>query len=258
MLLKANGDCKYVPENDATFKRKKERLKEELKTHKAELKEKQGLLRKQERYMKEQHENLIKLETKCRKLQALINEHKAGIVQPDVEEHKSEEDVNGLRDKLKEEEKKYEEEKKKHRQLIVAHENIVKNLNLELEAVTLQLKQKDHESRVNYLKINELKRLLRTNVRANIYKQPEVNSNIVAMNVEQLKHVMIAEKINIPAKWVEEQRIEEEKSFTTPKVLDIENLNPDLTQAVNNLNATQEKPLSIFSKPLMSIGRKRK
>lgn len=262
MLSKANGECKNAPENDALFKRKKERLKEELKVHKAELKEKQGLLRKQEKHMKEQHENLIKLEAKCRKLQTLINEHKAGIVQLDVEEHKTEEDVNGLKEKLEEEERKHEEEKRKHRQLVAAHENVVRKLNLELEAVTLQLKQKDHESRVNYLKINELKRLLRTNVRVNIHKQPEVKSNAIIMNVEQLKHAMMAEK-NIdsddnPVKRVEQQTIEEEKSFAAPKLLDIENLNPSLTQPGKNLGAVQDKPLSTFSKPLMNIGRRRK
>jgi len=183
--------------------KRKEQLKEEFRQHKNELKEKQLILRKQEKVMKDQHEANVKLEEKCRKLQTMINEKKAGVLTNDQEATKTEEDVIKLRNEYKETEKEYNNEKRKYKELIAGQETRIKDLNYELEKLQLELKQKDQESRINSLKINELKRQLRTNAKTGGQnnqaetqsKAPksEVNENLIAMNVEQLKRDMQAE-----------------------------------------------------------------
>eukprot|EP01022_Parablepharisma_sp_SALTPOND_P026602 TRINITY_DN64475_c0_g1_i1.p1 TRINITY_DN64475_c0_g1~~TRINITY_DN64475_c0_g1_i1.p1 ORF type:complete len:319 (-),score=62.16 TRINITY_DN64475_c0_g1_i1:985-1941(-) len=191
-------DPKHNIENEADFKKRKEQLKEELRNYKNELKEKQNLLRKQEKYMKDQHESFINLEERCRKLQTLVYERKAGIIPADDENAKTEEDVAKLREELKNTDKAYNEEKKKYKQLITGQETRIKDLSYELERLNLVLKQKDQESRMNSLKINELKRQLRTGAKAGTEgigkaKKSEVNENLIAITVDQLKRDMMAE-----------------------------------------------------------------
>ena len=262
MLLKVNKDSKNVIENDIKFKEKKERLKEQLKQKKTELKEKQALLKKQEAYMKGQHENLIRLENKCRKLQTLINEHKAGVRKPDEEDSKTEEDIEKLKERLRGEEKEFKEEKKRYRQMIGTHENIVKGLNLELENIRVELKEKDYESRVNYLKINKLKIILRNNTKAGIkiQKQLETNTYSATTNIE-LNHIPISEhnlvlenKESVEDCNEMKQIKKEEKTYSsTSKNIDIKNQNSEQLTPYTN-----QEPLSVFSKPQLNIGRKKK
>ena len=128
--------------NEKELKKKRDQLKEELRNKKNELKEKQNLLRKQEKQMKEQHEALISLEEKCRKLQSLIYEKKAGVGAA-ATEVKTEEDIKTLEGEIKELEQTQSEEKKKYKQMITTQENKIKELSLQIETLNLELKQKD-------------------------------------------------------------------------------------------------------------------
>lgn len=122
---------------------KRDQLREELKLKKNELKEKQNILRLQEKHMKDQHENLIKMDEKCRKLSTLINEKKAGIKREGEEEGKTQADVDALDIEIKELERKQIEDKKKYKVLISTQENKIKDLSLNLEKANLELKMKD-------------------------------------------------------------------------------------------------------------------
>jgi len=184
--------------NEKELKKKRDQLKDELRNKKNELKEKQNLLRKQEKQMKEQHESLITLEEKCRKLQTLVYEKKAGLSNSSSEA-KTEDDIKNLENEIKELEKTESAEKAKYKQMITTQENKIKELSLQIETLNLELKQKDQECRLNTLKINELKRQLR----AGATKQPN-NQSIsskqggtakgVSKDVEQIKKDMKAEK----------------------------------------------------------------
>lgn len=215
-----------VVANEKDLKKKKDQLKEELRERKNELKEKQNILRKQEKQMKDQHESLIKLEEKCRKLQALITQKKAGgnAASPEPQA-KTQADVEALQVEIKEEEKSYNEEKKKYKQLITSKEQKVKDLSLQLERLNLDLKQKDQECRINTLKINELKRQLKLgaqkqNAGASGNKGPKTieKDPQIAFNVEQLKKDMQAEKKNRPTEneFDLQKHNDEEKQVNTP------------------------------------------
>lgn len=134
--------------NEKELKKKRDQLKEELRTKKNEMKEKQNLLRKQEKQMKEQHEGLIVLEEKCRKLQTLINEKKAGL-NPAGTEAKTEEDVHALEAEIKDLEHVHNDEKKKYKQMITTQETKIKELTLQIETLNLELKQKDQASSIS-------------------------------------------------------------------------------------------------------------
>jgi ethanolamine utilization protein EutQ (cupin superfamily) len=187
--------------NEKELKNKRDQLREELKLKKAEYKEKQNLLRKQEKQMREQHEAYISLEEKCRKLQGLINEKRAGIV-PNTGKNVTEEDIAKLEESVKELEKTQLEEKRKYKNMITTQENKIKELNAQLDTLNLELKQKDQECRLNALKISELKRQIRLGAvkpgdTVSIQTRQErivVDPNI-AKGVEQIKKDMQAEKV---------------------------------------------------------------
>lgn len=193
-LLKIQKEQKKAMDvmiNEKDLKKKRDQLKEELRAKKNEYKEKQNLLRKQEKQMKEQHETYITLEEKCRKLQGLINEKKAGI-SSDNAKAVTEDDVNKLEDSIKDLERIQAEEKRKYKQMITTQENKIKELNAQLDTLTLELKQKDQECKLNSLKIKELKRQIRLGV-AKPAENAQVDPNI-AKGVEQIKRDMQAEK----------------------------------------------------------------
>eukprot|EP00826_Nyctotherus_ovalis_P039372 TRINITY_DN3785_c0_g2_i1.p1 TRINITY_DN3785_c0_g2~~TRINITY_DN3785_c0_g2_i1.p1 ORF type:complete len:269 (-),score=99.33 TRINITY_DN3785_c0_g2_i1:40-846(-) len=258
-----------ILDNDIGFDNKREKLKEELKVYKAELKEKQVLLRKQERHMKEQHEIVINLEEKCRKYQALIYEHKAGTAaeQRNERKQKTEEDIARLREKLQEEENKYEEEKIRCKQLINNHENLIKDLNYELDSLTLELKQKNQIARINYLKINELKRLIRAHGRprgelVRTERKLEVDTNLIAANVDKLKRVMMTEK-NLQTNSFFQgtmsspyQIIEEEKASTTLKESK-KNFNDAVMQTIPVAEAEELPSRSSNLYPQTSLSRRK-
>ena len=148
-------------EDDAAFIKRRNKLQEELKLQKNKLKEKRELLQKKEKQMIEQYEKYVSLEERCRRMQILITEHKAGIKPTIIEAHKTEEDVENIRKQLAEAQKGYNEEKEQHNLLVRQHQNKIKELRKKLESVNRELQVKVEESRSNYLKVNELKKYMR-------------------------------------------------------------------------------------------------
>jgi len=148
--------------------------------------------------MKEQHEILVNLEEKCKKYQTLIYEHKTGV-ERGKERNRTEEDVMELKEQLEEAESKCEEERRKYNQLIANHENVIKNLNYELNALTLLLKDKDQMTKMNNLRINELNRLIKAHGKPKnrvikTERKAESNANIIAVNLDKFKRVILTEE----------------------------------------------------------------
>ena len=179
--------------NDKELKKKRDKLKEDLRNKKNELKEKQGLLRRQEKQMKEQHEAYITLEEKCRKLESSINIKKAGLSSNPTEAI-TENDIQSLEEEIKSLEQAQNEEKRKYKQMISTQENKLKELTSQVDALTFQLKQKDQECRMNALKINELKRHIRTGAGKLNLDKCDQDIYKYTKNVEEIKRDMEAEK----------------------------------------------------------------
>ena len=122
--------------------------------------------------MKTQHETLVLLEDKCRKMRQLIKEKKREKViykQHEVKSKKlthpdgrnyTKEDLEELQIKLSEKEKEQVGEEKRLKQEIQKNEGGVKNLTDQLNALNSTLKQQDHQYRMNEIKIREMRRQL--------------------------------------------------------------------------------------------------
>jgi len=202
--------------NDRELKKRRDQLREELRNKKNELKEKQGLLRRQEKQMKEQHEAYINLEEKCRKLQTLINTRRAGL-SSGITEIITESDVQALEEEIKELEQSQTEEKKKYKQMIATQENKLKELTVQVDSLNLELKKKDQECRLNALKISELKRQIRLSVgRQDKYGITPQELSEYTKNVEQMKRDMKAEKVSLesrPAELTGNEVLEEQNDL---------------------------------------------
>jgi len=203
-LLKIQKEQKKAMDtmiNEKELEKKKDQLAEELKIKKNEYKEKQNLLRKQEKQMREQHELYITLEEKCRRLKRLISDKKAGIA-PNPGKVVTEEDIAKLEESIKGLERAQAEEKKKYKDMITTQENKIKELNTQLDRLNLEFKQKDQECRINALKISELKRQIRLGaikpgdtVSIEARKEQIVMDPNIARGVEQIKKDIMAEKL---------------------------------------------------------------
>lgn len=132
--------------------------------------------------MKSQHETLVALEDKCRKMAQVIKEKKrkrqelrlkeikeSQKVEGETEEQQvvfkppkeyTRKDLENLELKLQIAEADKLKEERKHKEVIKAQEVELKNLQVELQNVTQHVKEKDQEYRLNELKIKELRRQL--------------------------------------------------------------------------------------------------
>lgn len=246
-LLKIQKEQKKAMDvmiNEKELKKKRDQLKEELRNKKNEYKEKQNLLRKQEKQMKEQHEAYITLEEKCRKLQTLINEKKAGI-NPEPNKNITEEDITKLEDEVKELERIQLEEKKKYKQMITTQENKIKELATQLDTLNLELKQKDQECRLNALKISELKRQIRLGTlkptEGAHARQGAIDPDIVR-GVEQIKRDMQAEKAGINSNTTPPQSDAKEEVKKSNEESEDEFINNDEDKEVaKEIDITEEK-----------------
>ena len=153
-------------END--YEKKINELNLELKEAKDHLRGLQLRKREDERSMKAQHEQLVALEDKCRKMALVIKEKKKKRQEVREQQNFKEmtknkytkDDLANLEKELKfaEQEKLLEEKKLKD---AVKHQELhVRALQTELANVTQQVKEKDQEYRLNELKIKELRRQL--------------------------------------------------------------------------------------------------
>eukprot|EP00826_Nyctotherus_ovalis_P058137 TRINITY_DN7973_c0_g1_i5.p1 TRINITY_DN7973_c0_g1~~TRINITY_DN7973_c0_g1_i5.p1 ORF type:complete len:235 (+),score=83.87 TRINITY_DN7973_c0_g1_i5:209-913(+) len=185
------------------FTQRKAKLQEELKIQKAKLKEKRELLQKKEKHMIEQHEKYIALEERCRRMQTLIAEYKAGIKPPVVETHKTEEDVKSIQGQLAELLRKYEQEKQEHSLSVKKHQELIKDLKNKLCKANAELQSKVEETRSNYIKINELKKYVRIVPNGNV-----INTAIEARSVASQPDRIVN---NQPIEDVARENIEEAK-----------------------------------------------
>jgi hypothetical protein len=154
--------------NDAqssnTFTEKIGKLRNELRKNKDKYKELVGKMKSDEKVYKNQHERCVDLEEKCRKLWEFIKAKKKD--EEDGRKKKGqekifdveEEDVRGIKDKIRQvEEFKYEEEQRVKSKLKELETEIYEGRH-NLEMVKIKLKEKDQECRLSFLKIKELKK----------------------------------------------------------------------------------------------------
>jgi len=192
-LLKIQKEQKRAMDvitNEEDVKQKRDQIKAKIKKNKDDIKEKQLALRKQEKQTKDEHEALIDLELKNKKLQTLINEKKAGIVQE--VKAKTEEDVKAIESEVQKLEKTHIEEKKKFNKTITSQETKLTELSHQLDALSLEIANKDQECRLTTLKISEIKRQVR--IGASKATQEQIKESKVTKDVEQIKKDMKAEK----------------------------------------------------------------
>ena len=211
--------------NEKEIKKIQDQLKDELRNKKNELKEKQSIFRKQEKHLKEQHEAYIKIDEKCRRLQKLIDENKSGL-SPNKDEEVTDEDIKTVEEEIKMLEQTQIEEKQKYKQMIKIQEESIKELTTQLDALNLELKQKDQQCRLNALKINELKRQTRIKPSPNNLEYKEFKN--FSKNIESMKRDMEAEKEmnsgGLSSDKVENVEVKEiqEMPKQNPEVKDIE------------------------------------
>lgn len=243
-----------VVANERELKKRRDQLKEELRNKKNELKEKQGLLRRQEKQMKEQHEAYINLEEKCRKLQGIINNKRAGLSLGTTEVI-TEGDVQALEDEIKILELSQSEEKKKYKQMIATQENKLKELTGQIDALGLELKQKDQECRLNALKISELKRQIRLGVGRAAADKHDITPQELSeytKNVEQMKRDMEAEKISSGSRPAD---------LAGSEVIQDIDIDQPLASEPNEdfgVGESGKEEMSVFSKPKIGVGRRKK
>ena len=160
MKLVESAHNKAFKEIDASSTAKKQynTLKGEINLTKEKLKETTDELKHQEKLAEIEHAQVIDMEEKCRKLTQLLREHNQGnsahepapaINENEVE--KLQRDLETLDNQLKEDQYKYD---KLHKKMLAdIHEATKEN-----EVLKFQLKTKEHEIKIDGMKIKELKR----------------------------------------------------------------------------------------------------
>ena len=157
-------------END--YEKKIYVLNVELKKAKEHLRKLQQQKREDEKSMKIQHETLIMLEEKCRKMALVIKEKKKKRqdmkkmenLQNSQTKIYTKEDLRKLEEELKQAEQEKVQEEKKLKDQVKVQDSQIKQLQIELSMLTQQVKEKDQEYRLNELKIKELRRQLPSKV----------------------------------------------------------------------------------------------
>ena len=130
--------------NSKDFKARKKKITSELDEVKKALREKQGDLRKNEKIMKEQHEKLITLEEKCKKLHVAIKDKKAKGSQTDQPtKHRTQEDLDKLDQEIHDLEGKKKVEEKKFKKTVETQEHKIGELQMQINLLNMQLKEKD-------------------------------------------------------------------------------------------------------------------
>lgn len=174
-----------------------EQLVKEVRERREELREKQVLLRKKEKHVKTLNDKLAALDKEARRVEDLIAKRKANPSA--ATDNKKEENIEELKEKLRAAENDYNEQKKKCKRMTAAEEKSISDMNFELEKLTLVIKQRNYESRVNTIRINELKKQLRASrkSRAKVVvakKKIAIDPKIMAFNINSLKEDIKAEE----------------------------------------------------------------
>lgn len=133
-------------------------LNKETQLTKEKLKQKMEELKHQEKIADAEHEEIISMEEKCRKLTQLLKDHNRGAPisapAPVINENELDElerDIQNLENQLKSDQYKYE---KLHKKML----NDINDATKESDIVRLKLKEKESEVKINKMKINEIRR----------------------------------------------------------------------------------------------------
>jgi len=178
-------------END--YEKKINELNVELKSAKDHLRKLQYRQREDERSMKVQHETLVALEEKCRKMALVIKEKKKKRQEfrekqqnlEHLSQMHTKDDLMQLENELRmaEQEKLIEEKKLKER--VKGQEESIRALQSELAEVSQQVKEKDQEYRLNELKIKELRRQIPAKVLKPIDQRTQALNPIKASRLQR-------------------------------------------------------------------------
>eukprot|EP00347_Sterkiella_histriomuscorum_P008118 403346307 len=135
-------------------------LSNQLREHKDEYKKLKELSLQDQKLLKQQHEQKVRLEEKCKKIQKMITDSKnknttqrsnaPNQMVTDFTKQKLEDEVKEM------EEQKLQQEKKLKSQVSKLDKQL-KQLNHELQILSIKLKEKDQEVKLSDLKIKELK-----------------------------------------------------------------------------------------------------
>lgn len=136
-------------------------MKNQVTEARQDIRDKTEIFRREEKAMKHEHQQMVEMEDKCRKLTQLLKYYNTnkGVEEPvkapqryDREEIvKLKKEIQSLEVSKKEEEKEFKRQGKKQ-------EQEKSDLQRDLDILALKLKEKRHESRLNDLKIKELRR----------------------------------------------------------------------------------------------------
>jgi len=118
---------------------RKDELYEQLKKRRQELKDKTAVGRKQEKQIKDQHEIISILEEKCRKVKDALKMQKMQPLKEEIQKKTEEQttaEIKGLEFEIS-------QEKRNYKDLITHEENEISELQLLLDRLNLEAKQKD-------------------------------------------------------------------------------------------------------------------
>ena len=155
--------------NVADYQQKKESITKELREYKEKLRNKQAELKAKEKEVLEQHSEVVGIEEKCRKLADLIKKKKAQM-EKDKKENKADSEIPELTidqqiNSLKVDIGNLRTQKKALKDKLIKlkseEESKIKDMELQIEILKKQIKQRENDCRVTSLKIKELNRQLR-------------------------------------------------------------------------------------------------
>jgi hypothetical protein len=141
----------YTNKNDTRSELKL--LHDKLRIIKEEYRYSRDLLKNTENKLKTQNAILINIEQKCEKIKQNI-EYRKNL--NEELKNENEEHVNIYSEKLKLGEMVISNQEKNYKSELIKQKGIINNLNDELSLLTVQLKEKEQEIRINELKIKEL------------------------------------------------------------------------------------------------------
>lgn len=135
-------------------------LKDQLSKAKAELKEQNDLLRTEERVMQREHQQMVEVEKKCRQLKLLIKQRKSGSSdpQPGSRMEINENEIDSLQRDIEQMDEHKVKEEQRYKKMVRKLKTNQDEMQQEIDALRLKLKEKEQEGRLNDLKFRELKR----------------------------------------------------------------------------------------------------
>jgi hypothetical protein len=144
----------YTNKNDARSELKQ--LNDKLRIIKEEYRYSRDLLKSTDTKIKTQNATILAIEERCDKIKANI-EYKQNT--NEELKNENEEHVNYYSEKLKLGEMVISGQEKNYKSELIKQKNIINNLNSELAQLTLQIKEKEQDIRINELKMKELNKI---------------------------------------------------------------------------------------------------